>query len=628
MRTASLLLALLVTASVCPASEPDALFDRETVGVFDAGLLSERGYTFHADGLMRPPGGGAPVSREDASFLLEDLRSRRRLRDLLEIKLIRDRAASAGALSPEDKAALRRLAQRDWPILPKSAREDLKPLFSASELWALEEARPKAPPPQAELSAQPPAPPAVEPPSPPPTPPAAAAAVPAAPTPVAPAEEPVPEDIVALPAPWKSEAAPPPSPMAAFAPVVPSVIAPAVIAPPPAPLPSESDLGTEAETLRSLRDPQTPGEIGAARAMAGLPAAPPPPAVPAAPVAPVLVPIPVPAPAPVQTFRAEPAAPPPSATAEGMTPLALPAAQRPAAPAVSTVSAPAYPALSPEAFGAFLATAPYGRDEVALLTLIGANLPDPERSQTLGVLLARLPHVVLDSRRSGSGARTGLSTMASGGGTPREVVAVHDGPVFSGRDSLLASDRAWLLPDDPAMFTTRGLPAPSAQAFDRSVGSAGESATKWGRMRVYADGSRRMTRSQTAQAGALVNGLLLLDAQLRMPGDPYGAVLRAWTGEFRLYQALEKAGDKEPALDRELLALYREWRDRPTDFVDTIMHSMMSGDGGAGRILEDAGLGKAPPTVPTDPVLPRPGSAAERQWLESDKAARAAEEKQ
>ncbi|TPW19065.1 MAG: hypothetical protein FD126_3060, partial [Elusimicrobia bacterium] len=150
MRSAALCALLALSgAGDAWAAAPDAPFDRDEVAVdnTDFVLLTEKGYSFDNEGILRSAN-RMTVSREDAAYLLEDLRSRRRLADLLEIKLIQDRTAVQGTMNAEDKASLRRIGQRDWPLLSKSSKEQLKAVFNDRELYDLN-ARSLAPQPDA-----------------------------------------------------------------------------------------------------------------------------------------------------------------------------------------------------------------------------------------------------------------------------------------------------------------------------------------------------------------------------------------------------------------------------------------------------------------------------------------------
>lgn len=647
-----LALFLSLLAAPAGATGADAPFDRDEIALdeSDSRLLGEKGYTFDAEGLLHAPKGGAPLSKEDVAYLLEDLRSHRRLADLLEIKLIQDRVRAQGVMTAEDRKALRAIGERDWPILSKSSKADLRPLFSDRELAGMDARAPKAPLPDASVIDPPSVRPSQAPdqipltdplktfsgtlmplgtaargpaavPAGAPAAPALQAPVPAAvaePTPVeAPAAqtelEPIPDDIVALPAPWATPApapasmpAPEPAPSAAPAP---APAAPAAQPDAPPPLPEEAELESG--------EPLQPSAAAPAALPASLPVpvpvvAPPPPAVP-----PPAVPAPV---IPMQGFRAEPAAPPKAVEA----PSPAPSAAVEPAPA-PTPAVPGYPAFSQAAFEAFLTTAPYGHDEKALLSLLAADLPEPERTAAFGAVMSKMPHIVLDSRRAGAG-RLSVGSMRAADGSRRDLVAVNDGPVMTTRDAFFGADEARFLPDDPALYAAWALPAPSQQAFSRESGAAGETVTKWGRARVYSDGSKRLVVTEAERAGALAHALLLLDSASRMPGDPYGAELRAWAGEFRFYLAMEKAVRKEPELSGGLLALYREWRERPLDFVDSVMHARMTGSSADARILDEAGLPGAK-ILPSSPKsLPLAGSEAERAWLDAERGVRSAKE--
>ncbi|MDE2292224.1 MAG: hypothetical protein KGL53_09085, partial [Elusimicrobia bacterium] len=274
------------------------------------------------------------------------------------------------------------------------------------------------------------------------------------------------------------------------------------------------------------------------------------------------------------------------------------------------------------AFASFLAAAPYGQREKDLLSFIAANLPEPQRSEAFGVLMEERPQVVVDSQHAGSGARCAVGTLQQPGLPALTLVAVNDGAVLIEKRALFHAEKAWELPDAESFYERRGLKRPAAQAFDRTNGSSASQKTDWGDAKAYPDGSLRLERPQAALAGALVRGLLLLDARARLPGDPYSAALLAWTGEFRLYQALEKSGGREPDLDPDQLALYREWRDRPFDFVDTAAQSLLARGDAAARILSEAGAGAAAAQAPEPMSLPVDGSAAQQAWLDAEAQAR------
>ncbi|MFH1725654.1 MAG: hypothetical protein ABII00_13680, partial [Elusimicrobiota bacterium] len=317
-----------------------------------------------------------------------------------------------------------------------------------------------------------------------------------------------------------------------------------------------------------------------------------------------------------------PAAAVPAALNPPVPPEAAPPAARPPA------AAPEYPELDAAAFRKFLDSAPYGRGVKPLIELLARHAPEPERRVALGVLTRLMPHIVSDSVKAGTRSRASLTPMLESLAPDRHQIALHDGPVIVEERSLFRKGRVYLLPDDPAFYRQRGVPVPSLEAFSRESASDKETDGPWGRVRVYADGSERLLRSPEAMAGALLGGLLMLDARLRGWDDAFHSGLRAEAAEFRFYRRMQRDTGTEPRLDRALKTRYHEWQERPEDYIDLMLHSHL---GRSSRqeleVLEAAGVAKAGEAegAAADPEaarLPPGDSPAARAWLEAERRAR------
>jgi hypothetical protein len=610
------LIAALSLAAFPPArcaeapSEGPFVFKEGTLSDTDFLLLTRAGYSLNADGHVFAKGSEEPMAESDFQFELEELRSKQRLKALLKMNLILTKDNYSGAVSSDDREALRAIGKENWPLLSKHSREQLQAYFSKQETYEMDQRLPKVPEFVQGQLPLPPEPKLGEPVSISPQEPAdplrspeklllplgVRESGPEAPSPAVRSGE---ELVVA----------PSPEPQApALPPVAPDE--PPAPEPPPPPASDQSVLGTV------------------------------PPIAPATAAAPAQAPPVIPE--PELPFRTEPALPPPVQTAPASAPLTLAQAPtaaapppKPAAPAPPPEQAAppppaqrphvAYPPFDPAAFNAFLENAPYGRDVKPLLKFLAENTQDPERRIALGVAMAAAPHIVLDSVKAGSHGRYALSRLP--GREERDQVALNDGPVVLEARRLLRKNEVFKLPDSASYYAEQGLPFPSLKAIRRETPSESEEDEDWGRARVYSDGSMRLRISQEQLAGALLHALFELDAQRRGWDDVLRVEFRASAAEFRLYRTLEVQKRQRPRLDRELEAQYREWFERPEDYVD-FMVSCVAAQGGQTdvAILSEAGL--APDLKPSGEaqwvptILPKPDPEAFAAWQDMEKAAR------
>jgi hypothetical protein len=254
-------------------------------------------------------------------------------------------------------------------------------------------------------------------------------------------------------------------------------------------------------------------------------------------------------------------------------------------------------AFDPKAFAAFLESAPYGREVKPLLQFLAQNAGEPERGLALGLAARLRPHIVVDSQKAADSSRYSLTQLpADASGIRRTQIALHDGPVAVEKSGFLfGGDKDFWVPDDPEAYLGRGLPLPQMQAFSRANASGKETEGRWGSLRVYADGSRRLRRSNAQLSGALLNALLSLEAQSRGWSDAFRVGLWAGAAEFRLYRSVEKASGAKPALDRDLAALYDEWFSRPEDYIDSMAAAFCPPKREADLLRESGVAGKAAP---------------------------------
>ncbi|MBI5245188.1 MAG: hypothetical protein HY922_16115 [Elusimicrobia bacterium] len=572
------------TRAVVPLDEADTPFDVSATPLdhMDFLLLTQSGYRIE-DSRIYSSSSTEPVGRVDLSYILENLRSRRRLKALLELEMIFNRNFNR-ELPSNEREAVRRIAREHWALFPRSTREQMKPYFYLHELEQM----------SGEMSIGP----------------AAQAAVPSA--------------VAAQPTAVSTVSAPSISPFAAMAPLLPLGVAQQAKSAPAEPTP------VPAQPAAVLPTP-APGVIEPAAVPPApvpspvQPAAAPPASIPAPAIAPTSVPV-EPAPAPVQ----------PAAVLPDPVPAPVQPAAAPAAPAPAFAAAPQFTyrepvSFSSEAFLAYIETAPYGRDVKPLLQLLAAYGRDPERRIALGLVQGLMPHIVLDSIQAGASAR-GVRAPAPG----KLEIALNDGPVLLRRRKLF-STRTILLPDSPQFYRERGLAQRTQAAFVRENASESEADEDEGRTRIYRDGSRRLRLSQEQLAGELLAALLDADALLRGWKPDLHARLRSETARFRFYRALAKETEKEPALDRNLSAAYREWLERPEDFIDFMFQTWGLAQNKAREIalLESAGVLSAPEAEKARKSIPKnaPEGAGvteiqvespqvRQAWLEIDRLAR------
>jgi len=648
---------LSARSAEAPAEEP-FVFKEGTLCDTDFLLLTRAGYSLNADGKVYAKDSKEPLPESDFQFVLEEIRSKQRLKALLQINLILTKSNYSDAVSQNDREALRAIGKENWPLLSRHSREQLQAYFTTREVYEMDLRLPKVPdfvqgqlplPPEPKLgepvsiSSQEPlkshdklllplgvreSKPAVQ----------------------EPEELPTFEPEQPLPQPTPSTEAAPETPAvrsAAELTVAPPAVGPdEPAAPEPQPQPPASDQAVPG-TVSPIGTPPEPMPAQAASVMPAVPPQAAAPVIPEPEELPTFENEPV-KPAPELPFRTEPAPLPPVPTAPATAPLTLegekpksperaappavrqPAVQEPppperAAPPSAPKPVVAYPPFDPAAFTAFLDGAPYGRDVKPLLSFLAENTQDPERRIALGLVMALSPHIVLDSIKAGAHGRYALSRLPGREG--RAQVALNDGPVVLEAKRLFQKSQVFKLPDSPAYYAEQSLPFPTLKAISREAPSESEEEEDWGMARVYSDGSMRLRISAEQLAGALLHALFELDAQRRGWDDALRAELRASAAEFHLYRTLEVQKRQRPRLDRELEAQYREWFERPEDYVDFLVGCVAAQGGQTDvAILSEAGL--APDLKPSSEAqwvptaLPKPDPEAFAAWQELEKAAR------
>ncbi|MFA6091619.1 MAG: hypothetical protein WCU88_00045 [Elusimicrobiota bacterium] len=605
----------------------------------DARLLKESGYRLE-DRYIFASSQTSPVGREDLSFILEDLRSRRRLQALLQMDMIFNRNDFQKKLPEPDRETLRVIARMYWGILPSATRKDLKPYFSAQEIseMNLEMSLGPLPPPRIAEKATPPEPA-------PPLPRPAARSVPA-PSASAPAEQnttpasaPAPLSVLAAAAaPLAIAANIPASLPRPAAPALPAA-APIQTAPqvPATPAATAVDKPIPPVSQPAAATPQIPNTAAAMPSAAPtatttvIPASATP--APAFPIIPAPAPLPPAQPAAPSPLPSAPAAPLPASPTPAQPPAPAPA------PTAALERVPVYApsaSFSPEGFKVFLATAPYPREVKALLELLATHAREPERRTALGIVRDLLPSLLLDSSRSG---RHGSSVLVEQGKDmlrPGNIqIALNDAPMIL-RWKKLFGKRTVRLPDDPGYYEALGLRPPALDAASRDKAPEREITEEEGTVAVYKDGSLRLRLSPEQLAGELLAALLEADARLKgWPSDIH-LRLRSAAARNRFWRAYAKAQGRQPLLDPESLTAYQEWLERPEDWADLFFQTMERDPSVELRLLESAGLlsseeasaalerlpkGK---TVPQEGVkeLPVSGPYARESWLETERLAR------
>ncbi|MBI4371908.1 MAG: hypothetical protein HY552_06395 [Elusimicrobia bacterium] len=161
-------------------------------------LLAGSGYEIRDDGKVWDKIAEAPVSSREMPYLISRLASARRLKALIELRLLLSKAGGDKSLTPEEREAARAILRRSWAVLGLSARRDFRSYFTPEELESLDKVplrfeqaglEPLREPPPLPVTAEPP--PAQEAPS-EPVPPASGAAAIAGPAVAVPATPPTP----------------------------------------------------------------------------------------------------------------------------------------------------------------------------------------------------------------------------------------------------------------------------------------------------------------------------------------------------------------------------------------------------------------------------------------------------
>ncbi len=636
------------------------LFNRETTEVteHDYKLLIKRGYRFGDKGRLYAPGSGQPVSLNDYFYVVEEIRSRQRLKALLEISLIQSRNSYSKNLPQKDRDEIRSIARENWHLLSHRIRTDLESLFSNKEIFELKRrpefahlavpSRPleignlpdgavvttdhaintlagpiiplalksessKKPAARFKKRKKKPTPPpawtartrGIVKPLPPPWKPDPALPVKPLPAPwkkFKRARErlkpvaPVPA-VKALPAPWKNEAeAPAPKPITSPKPKRPE---PAPIAQDP--LPNDGFTPAERAMRSTVSGRKLEPDLG-------------------------------------DGYRSEVPAPPPTAIAKGMTPVLVPAAAlpppEPPKPPPAYLPKPQpkeipveYPEIDEVSFSKFLESAPYKKEIKPLLALIGKHVREPERRVAIGILTTSMPHIIIDSLKAGLDGRASIGRIQRGASFARIQIALHDGPVLSTTRSLFSGKDVFFMPDDASYYAERGKSMPAQESYLRDSISVRDLKGEFGMTRFYKDGSTRLRRTEHAIAGALLNALMRIDGDFRGWVDDHHSRMRAEAVEFRFYRSIKADTDAEPHLDPELTARYGEWFHRPEDYLDLQLNAFFDRTREEElALLESAeieGVGKSGP--PTEFRLPPSDSPAKRAWLASDKRARGKE---
>jgi hypothetical protein len=221
--------------------------------------------------------------------------------------------------------------------------------------------------------------------------------------------------------------------------------------------------------------------------------------------------------------------------------------------------------------------------------------------------------------------------------TGKIQIALNDGPVILRVRKFLGA-KSIRLPDSPQFYRDRGMPQPKEAAFPRESASESEADEDGCRVRIYRDGSRRLRLPQEQLSGELLAALLDADSILRGWKQDVHSLLRSETARFRFHRALAKDAGKEPALDRDMSASYKEWLDRPEDFTDFILQTWGAGQDKAREIslLTATGLLSPAEAVQARSGIPKPGQPGagvtelpiesprtREAWLETDRLGRA-----
>lgn len=619
--------------------DPAAAFSRSSQPLSKpySDLLAKSGFELKNDGTVLDPKTQKAVTQADMPFLLHRLESAQRLKALLQLDMLLSQSDGEKFLTPAEREKLRQIVRESWPFFTLGTRKDFRHFFSLQELEQMN--RDPAPtdsatalmmsdPEPADYSGVEAAPalkpvpvprllPTPLPPQPvytsdaeplpakagPPTAPAVyimtqlphAGAGPAVlvqqPAALPPAAAPIAAAPIAAapvpPAPAPAATAPAAAPQAPAVPQVAQapVAPPAPAAPAPTPVAAIGQGVADAGVMKPWTPPEPPAGVTVAReravAMGTSVAAPAPaPAQPATASAPRPVQVAAPSavippvkspeivviPAPAQPSESVRSAPPPA-----------PESPRLPTQPVAEAGLPAYREVPHAEFERFLADAPYGREAKVLLKLISDKAVEPSRSRALNAVQASLPQIVFDTARSGLDAYGSLLAMDAGGARSY-TIALSPGPIIYQRKRVFGTGPQALISDSAKVYASLHVPFPAVEAARRDAVAQKEERGDWGQERVFADESRRGAYTQQQQAGYLLRKLLRLDAKRGgWDASGYAAEAYARSAQWLFYAklALDLRGDG--FLDPETRATFRQWRDRPGDYRDHLVHTLSAG---------------------------------------------------
>jgi len=301
-------------------------------------------------------------------------------------------------------------------------------------------------------------------------------------------------------------------------------------------------------------------------------AAPPPPAPAPVAAAPVAAPVAVPvaaAPVVVATAAVAPAPMTANASPDGR--------QDGGAAAPPPASEPHLVDVTDEAFEAFLAQAPYGREVKGFLRLISENAPFA-RNRVLNDVMNVLPQIVIDPDRAGVRLYSRLRLAPDA----PPLIALNSGVVMTEKSRLFFGATTTYLPRSAKTYGEAGLPVPALQALQTDTAAQKQESGPWGDTAVYADGSRRAAFTPEAQAGQLLADLMRLDSRLRgWDASAYAVEVAARTAQWLFYGALASARKSDAFLDPLLRMSYHQWLDSPAAYHDGLLLSLSAARNGA-----------------------------------------------
>ena len=320
----------------------------------------------------------------------------------------------------------------------------------------------------------------------------------------------------------------------------------------------------------ALEEPELKDQEVVVEPAAPAPAPPPAPApVAAAPVAaPVAVPVAA-APVVVATAAVAPAPMTANASPDGR--------QDGGAAAPPPASEPHLVDVTDEAFEAFLAQAPYGREVKGFLRLISENAPFA-RNRVLNDVMNVLPQIVIDPDRAGVRLYSRLRLAPDA----PPLIALNSGVVMTEKSRLFFGATTTYLPRSAKTYGEAGLPVPALQALQTDTAAQKQESGPWGDTAVYADGSRRAAFTPEAQAGQLLADLMRLDSRLRgWDASAYAVEVAARTAQWLFYGALASARKSDAFLDPLLRMSYHQWLDSPAAYHDGLLLSLSAARNGA-----------------------------------------------